>query len=47
MATNIDDLEEGRLASLPVKWITHLLSLFVVAGLTAGTYATMSGPQIA
>lgn len=47
MATNIDDLEEGRLASLPVKWITHLLSLFVVAGLTAGTYATMSGHQIA
>jgi len=47
MATKIEDLEEGRLASLPVKWITHLLSLFVIAGLTAGAYATMSGHQIA
>lgn len=47
MAINIEDFEEGRLASLPVKWITHLLSLFVIAGLTAGSYATMSGHQIA
>ncbi len=47
MAANIEDLEEGRLASPPVKWMTHLLSLFVIAGLTAGSYATMSGHQIA
>ena len=47
MAANIDDLEEGRLASTPVKWITHLLSLFVIAGLTAGSYATMTGHQVA
>jgi Ni/Fe-hydrogenase subunit HybB-like protein len=47
MAANIEDLEEGRLASPPVKWITHLLSLFVIAGLTAGSYATMTGHQIA
>ncbi len=47
MASNIEDLEEGRLASAAVKWITHLLSLFVIAGLTAGAYATMTGHQIA
>ena len=47
MAKNFDDLEEGRLASPAVKWITHLFSLFVIAGLTAGTYATMTGLQIA
>jgi Ni/Fe-hydrogenase subunit HybB-like protein len=47
MAANIEDLEEGRLASTPVKWMTHLLSLFVIAGLTAGSYATMAGHQIA
>ena len=47
MATNIEDLEEGRLASSSVKWLTHLLSLFVIAGLTAGSYATMTGHQIA
>jgi len=47
MVSNIDDLEEGRLASSAVKWLTHLLSLFVIAGLTAGTYATMTGHQIA
>ncbi len=46
MATNIEDLEEGRLASSAVKWTTHLFSLFVLAGLTAGTYATMTGHQI-
>ena len=43
MARNIDDLEEGRLASPSVKWLTHLFSLIVIAGLTAGTYATMTG----
>jgi len=47
MAAKIDDLEEGRLASASVKWTTHLLSLFVIAGLTAGVYATMTGHQIA
>jgi len=47
MATNIEDFEEGRLASTSVKWITHLLSLFVIAGLTAGVYATMAGHHIA
>jgi molybdopterin-containing oxidoreductase family membrane subunit len=47
MATNIENLEEGRLASPAVKWITHLLSLFVIAGLTAGAYATMTGHHIA
>jgi len=47
MATNIENLEEGRLASPAVKWMTHLLSLFVIAGLTAGTYATMAGHHIA
>jgi len=47
MATNIEDLEEGRLASPAIKWLTHLFSLFVIAGLTAGTYATMTGQQIA
>jgi len=47
MADRIDDLEEGRLASPAAKWLTHLLSLFVIAGLTAGCYATMTGHQIA
>ncbi len=47
MTTNIEDLEEGRLASSSVKWTTHLLSLFVIAGLTAGSYATMTGHEIA
>ncbi|MGW8161493.1 MAG: NrfD/PsrC family molybdoenzyme membrane anchor subunit, partial [Desulfobulbales bacterium] len=47
MAANIEDLEEGRLARPPIKWITHLLSLFVIAGLTAGSYATMTGHEIA
>jgi len=47
MASNIEDLEEGRLASAGVKWMTHLLSLFVIAGLTAGVYATMAGHHIA
>ncbi len=47
MAGKIEDLEEGRLASVSAKWITHLLSLFVIAGLTAGLYATMTGHQIA
>jgi Ni/Fe-hydrogenase subunit HybB-like protein len=47
MAAKIEDLEEGRLASATVKWTTHLLSLFVIAGLTAGAYATMTGHQIA
>ena len=47
MTTKIEDLEEGRLASPAVKWLTHLLSLFVIAGLTAGSYATMTGHQIA
>jgi len=47
MAGKIEDLEEGRLASVSAKWITHLLSLFVIAGLTAGSYATMTGHQVA
>jgi molybdopterin-containing oxidoreductase family membrane subunit len=47
MTTKIEDLEEGQLASPAVKWLTHLLSLFVIAGLTAGSYATMTGHQIA
>jgi len=47
MTTNIEDLEEGRLASSFVKWTTHLLSLVVIAGLTAGSYATMTGHEIA
>ena len=47
MANKIEDLEEGRLASSWVKWLTHLFSLFVIAGLTAGSYATMAGHQIA
>lgn len=47
MAGKIEDLEEGRIASVSAKWITHLLSLFVIAGLTAGSYATMTGHQIA
>lgn len=47
MASNFNGLEEGRLASSSIKWLTHLLSLFVIAGLTAGTYATMTGHQIA
>src|SRR5210317_2264256 len=47
MAAKIDDLEEGRLASASVKWTTHIMSLFVISGLTAGVYATMTGHQIA
>ena len=47
MANKIEDLEEGRLASSSVKWLTHLFSLFVIAGLTAGLYATMTGQQVA
>jgi Ni/Fe-hydrogenase subunit HybB-like protein len=47
MTTNFDNLEEGRLANPSIKWITHLFSLFVIAGLTAGTYATMTGLQLA
>jgi len=47
MANKIEDLEEGRLASSSVKWLTHLFSLFVIAGLTAGSYATMTGQQVA
>lgn len=47
MAIKIDDLEEGRLAGLSVKWLTHIMSLFVIAGLTAGVYATMTGHHIA
>jgi molybdopterin-containing oxidoreductase family membrane subunit len=47
MTTKIEDLEEGQLASPAVKRLTHLLSLFVIAGLTAGSYATMTGHQIA
>jgi len=47
MGLRIDDLEEGRLASTSVKWITHLFSLFIIAGLTAGVYATMTGLQVA
>jgi molybdopterin-containing oxidoreductase family membrane subunit len=47
MGSRIDDLEEGRLASTSVKWITHLFSLFIIAGLTAGVYATMTGLQVA
>jgi molybdopterin-containing oxidoreductase family membrane subunit len=45
MAGNIDELEEGRLANPSIKWLTHLFSLVVIAGLTAGTYATMTGLQ--
>lgn len=47
MSTNIEDFEEGRLANTSVKWITHLFSLFVIAALTAGSYATMTGQDIA
>jgi Ni/Fe-hydrogenase subunit HybB-like protein len=47
MGSRIEDLEEGRLASTSVKWITHLFSLFIIAGLTAGVYATMTGLQVA
>ncbi len=47
MARNFDELEEGRLASTSVKWITHLFSLVVIAGLTAGLYAAMTGLEIA
>jgi molybdopterin-containing oxidoreductase family membrane subunit len=46
MTTKIEDLEEGQLASPAVKWLTHLLSLFVIAGLTAGSYATMTGHHL-
>jgi molybdopterin-containing oxidoreductase family membrane subunit len=46
MAANIDNLEEGYLASTRMKWITHLFSLITIAGLTAGVYATMTGHQI-
>jgi molybdopterin-containing oxidoreductase family membrane subunit len=47
MATNLDHLEEGYLASTKIKWLTHLFSLITIAGLTAGVYATMTGHQIA
>ncbi|MFC1837554.1 NrfD/PsrC family molybdoenzyme membrane anchor subunit [Thermodesulfobacteriota bacterium] len=47
MAPNIDNLEEGYLASAKIKWLTHLFSLITLAGLTAGVYATMTGHQIA
>ena len=47
MAANLDNLEEGYLASTQIQWITHLFSLITVAGLTAGTYATMTGHDIA
>ena len=47
MAANLDNLEEGYLASTSLKWITHLFSLITIAGLTAGAYATMTGHQIA
>lgn len=47
MGPRINDLEEGRLANTSVKWITHLFSLFIIAGLTAGVYATMTGLQVA
>ena len=47
MATQFDSLEDGPLASSSIKWITHLFSLITIAGLTAGTYATMTGHQIA
>ena len=47
MATQFDSLEEGLVARSSIKWITHLFSLITIAGLTAGTYATMTGHQIA
>ena len=47
MAANFDNLEEGFLASSSIKWITHLFSLIIIAGLTAGSYATMTGHEIA
>ncbi len=47
MAANLDHLEEGYLASNRIKWLTHLFSLITIAGLTAGSYATMTGHQIA
>ena len=47
MAANLDNLEEGYLASTSIKWLTHLFSLITIAGLTAGAYATMTGHQIA
>ncbi len=47
MQDSFDRLEDGRLASPTLKWLTHLFSLVVVAGLTAGVYATMTSHQIA
>ena len=47
MTSKFDDLEEGYLASSSIKWITHLFSLVTIAGLTAGSYATMTGHEIA
>lgn len=47
MATQFDSLEEGLLARSSIKWLTHLFSLITIAGITAGTYATMTGHQIA
>ena len=47
MAADLDNLEEGYLASTGIKWITHLFFLITIAGLTAGAYATMTGHQIA
>jgi len=47
MQDSFDKLEDGRLASQKLKWLTHLFSLITVAGLTAGVYATMTGHQIA
>jgi molybdopterin-containing oxidoreductase family membrane subunit len=47
MSDKFDDLEEGRLASISLKWTTHLFSLLTIAGLTAGVYATMAGHEIA
>ena len=47
MQDSFDRLEDGRLASPKLKWLTHLFSLITVAGLTAGVYATMTGHQTA
>jgi Ni/Fe-hydrogenase subunit HybB-like protein len=47
MAPQIESLEEGNLARSSIKWLTHLFSLLTIAGITAGTYATMAGHQVA
>ena len=47
MAADFDNLEEGYLASPSIKWLTHIFSLVTIAGLTAGSYATMTGHEIA